>query len=1349
MPIETFAGKAISNTYQRVVQTDGTYLADGTGSILNNLTLPGNLIISGTLYAQNTVIVTQSFSSGSNQLGDAANDFQTLYGTVRIPTGSLIVTGSLNVSGSSIISGILTVNSSSTIDGPLTVNYGGIVGGTSLYINGNTLHNGGRGITTTGYTYGIQASHTMTGNWVNNPQSAGVYGTGDIGINGQGNIIGVTANTAFFTALSSTSRINARVASSVVQIRGTGTTSATTALLVENSNASASLVVLDNGFVGIGTGSAAYNLDVNGSIRSTSDLFINGGARLRYDGNNNASLFGGINFTSGQQNLVIGTATGFNINTGFYNTLLGHNAGLGLYSGTGNTLIGWSPGRNIQPANSYNSFLGYETGRNADTSYSVFLGYQAGYSETTSNKLYIANSSTTTPLIGGDFSRGRVGINVPPSGISASLHISGSAGTGSALLVYKSGSTVIDVQGSSGQLFSITDSLTGSLFSVNTVAGLPVMEAFSDNTVNIGKYGIYPIKVAATGTLAVVTGSFTGSFIGLFTGSFSGSGTILSASFALSASLSSTASYINPLTQSLIVSGSGTFTNGLIVTGSSSVTGSLTVTGSYTLGDRVTASGLYATSIGRLVTASGDYSFAHGNVSKAIGAYSFAQGVISIAQGNYSHAEGDTTIAWGNTSHAEGGNTFALGNYSHAEGYYTSASADYQHVEGKYNLVNNNALWIVGNGTSVSNRSNIIQATTSSVEITGSLFTSGSGTFTNGLTITGSTLGLGNVFFDGYLTSSQAIYANQYYRIGLARGGNNNLTFGGLGNVLTGDFNTGLGISTLSTSTTVGTNNTAVGYAALQDNTGGGNTAIGAFSMQFKTTGDYNVAVGGYTFNNTSGLGNKNIGIGFLVGPGLTGYENTLIGYSTGYEMTSGYQNIMIGEHAGRGVVTGNGNIVIGPYTTGLPSTLSNTLILAPGGDYRIYSPASTNVIIGSTTDTGEKFQVSGSGKFTNGLTVTGSIIGGLTGSFSGSGLIASSSYSSTASYVNPLTQNVTVIGSILSSGSTSTIPLTVTDGPVGFGAWNKTMLLRSTYPSLIFNSNSSKWTGIGYDYSSGFNIWVNAPSEDVYSTYPKFSIYNNGNVGINNQFPSYTLDISGSTRITNGLTVTGSTYINNYLNVGSTNNIDLYYDTDGRGGMGFGSTINVGNTSVNRNLRILTPTDGGNGTVSIGYFKSGQWRRAFTIDNSPTTPAVWLQPDGGNVTIGTTTDSGDRLFVSGSVKITDGLALTGSLKGKVNTLPTASGTASLDCSLGNFFDLTLSGSYTLFLSASNIQPGQTINLRITQPATSGSLTYGSNFKFAGGISYTASSTGSVVDLMTLISFDSSTLYASALKNLS
>jgi hypothetical protein len=62
--------------------------------------------------------------------------------------------------------------------------------------------------------------------------------------------------------------------------------------------------------------------------------------------------------------------------------------------------------------------------------------------------------------------------------------------TQSVLVITGSGSTnpIFKVQGSQGELFSIIDSLTGSLFSVNDISGLPILEVFSDNTTLMGSY---------------------------------------------------------------------------------------------------------------------------------------------------------------------------------------------------------------------------------------------------------------------------------------------------------------------------------------------------------------------------------------------------------------------------------------------------------------------------------------------------------------------------------------------------------------------------------------------------------------------------------------------------------------------------------------------------------------------------------------------------------------------------------------------------------------------------------------------------------------------------------------------
>ena len=68
------------------------------------------------------------------------------------------------------------------------------------------------------------------------------------------------------------------------------------------------------------------------------------------------------------------------------------------------------------------------------------------------------------------------------------------------LIVQGSGSNIFDVQGSQGQLFSVTDSLSGSLFSVNDISGIPIMEVFSDNTIKMGTFNQEAIIVSGSRT---------------------------------------------------------------------------------------------------------------------------------------------------------------------------------------------------------------------------------------------------------------------------------------------------------------------------------------------------------------------------------------------------------------------------------------------------------------------------------------------------------------------------------------------------------------------------------------------------------------------------------------------------------------------------------------------------------------------------------------------------------------------------------------------------------------------------------------------------------------------------------
>jgi hypothetical protein len=112
-------------------------------------------------------------------------------------------------------------------------------------------------------------------------------------------------------------------------------------------------------------------------------------------------------------------------------------------------------------------------------------------------------------------------------------------------------------------------------------------------------------------------------------------------------------------------------------------------------------------------------------------------------------------------------------------------------------------------------------------------------------------------------------------------------------------------------------------------------------------------------------------------------------------------------------------------------------------------------------------------------------------------------------------------------------------------------------------------------------------------------------------------------------------------------------------------------------------------------------------------------------------------------------LIISGSVRGEVKSLSISSNTASLDLSLGNFFTLTLVSGSNTFINPSNIRPGQTVNIRITQANPgNGTVSFPSSVDQVSGSAYVASVGSGPVDIVTLISFDTSSLYLSNVKNL-
>jgi hypothetical protein len=195
------------------------------------------------------------------------------------------------------------------------------------------------------------------------------------------------------------------------------TPSGDTSLLILNRNYQTVQSFLQGGNVGIGKTNPSSKLDVDGDINTSSSYKIFGSKVLSAPNQNLfVGLAAGYSNTTGGHNTIVGTNAGDNNTTGSYNIFLGPYAGRFNTSGSHNIVIGES-GSYWDSSGNCNTIIGTRAGHNNDTgSYNVFLGYEAGYNEAGSNKLYIANSETSPPLIYGDFSTGSVGVGTTNPG---------------------------------------------------------------------------------------------------------------------------------------------------------------------------------------------------------------------------------------------------------------------------------------------------------------------------------------------------------------------------------------------------------------------------------------------------------------------------------------------------------------------------------------------------------------------------------------------------------------------------------------------------------------------------------------------------------------------------------------------------------------------------------------------------------------------------------------------------------------------------------------------------------------------------------------------------------------------
>jgi hypothetical protein len=264
-------------------------------------------------------------------------------------------------------------------------------------------------------------------------------------------------------------------------------------IVVGNITADTDTLYTSGSRVGIGTTTPNFKLDVKSStgddgisisaparkgIELLLDSGINGGGDIR--------MYSGVNVITNR----------FNAQGSSY--INGGNVGIGTTAPSDLLTVNGNFG-------TYHSNYTTDAFRVTHNSNDVYLSLYKRHNQTTPEILL---TSTDTNHILGD-----VGI--------------GTTTPSSKLEVYGSGSTVLDIQGSQGQLFSVTDDLTGTLFTVSDISGIPIFEVdasgestFDGDVLVDGNVGIG--TTTPTGKLNVVDGTTSLYFSGSLGNGFRG-----------------------------------------------------------------------------------------------------------------------------------------------------------------------------------------------------------------------------------------------------------------------------------------------------------------------------------------------------------------------------------------------------------------------------------------------------------------------------------------------------------------------------------------------------------------------------------------------------------------------------------------------------------------------------------------------------------------------------------------------------------------------------------------------------------------------------------------------------------
>jgi formylmethanofuran dehydrogenase subunit C len=353
---------------------------------------------------------------------------------------------------------------------------------------------------------------------------------------------------------------------------------------------------------------------------------------------------------------------------------------------------------------------------------------------------------------------------------------------------------------------------------------------------------------------------------------------------------------------------------------------------------------------------------------------------------------------------------------------------------------------------------------------------------------------------------------------------------------------------------------------------------------------------------------------------------------------------------------------------------------------------------------------------------------------------IASAGYAITGS--NTFIGTETISGSVVIQGSGNTA-LNVNGGNSLFSG---SIIINGSSPSgtkfLFFNNASgSAGTTVSYNPASNGN----------------FSIFQSGSGVINIGSISGTNAIFGNTKLTGSLTQTGSLTVSgsgtfqDNLAVTSSANKYVRVSTNTYQSSLFASSLEIVDKATTNTGSVLTQFDLSFVGKGAGKGLTNDTNQLSIYGNNVGITGSLIISGSNHKVIGTTTITGSVIITgsltnSGSFIQTGSVITTGSVQGNIKAL-TVSGfnTASMNLDDANFFSLQLVSGSAVHLLPSNIKPGQTVNV-LVNTIGSGSITFPNTVRQISGSLYIPTyATGQ--DILTMVSFDSSSLYLANAKN--